>query len=349
VPGELTGLLHVQHLKARGDVSQLIEMLGDRDPDARAAAARALGDLDAHSATSALVRALDDGSDAVRWAAIHALEDIGAPDAVEPLLARLRSAAYPESFHLAQALGRIGDQRAVGPLIAALEQRKARLAVVEALGELGGDDARVALRALRIPRTRFAVAAARREAVASIERRTATAEDRIRSPLTPVLRDVLALVLVGLATATLLIAFAAVFLKADVVLAVLVAVPAVSVLGLWQHLRAPSRIVTSWVPRARPLRVSTHAESVTRIVFHRIASAGLPTMIAAALVWGASLLMPAEVAVAIAAALTCRVGAIGEAIALHRWQREHDRVLLRERDAGEIDHQRLFSAPSGDT
>jgi HEAT repeat protein/MFS family permease len=98
-------------------------------------------------AVSELELALHDPSPAVRMEAAHALGEIGEATSLEALLATLEDPASGIVEEVARAIGRIGDRRAVPELARLLRdeerltRRRERIAVVQALGDLGGFDA----------------------------------------------------------------------------------------------------------------------------------------------------------------------------------------------------------------
>jgi hypothetical protein len=134
----LFGPPNVEKLKARGNVSGLIEALGYRKkPGVREAAARALGEIGDERAVEPLIAALKDEVWSGGKAAAEALERIGTP-AVDPLIAALKDLDYSVyQTAIAEVLGRIGDAQAMKPLIAALRTKKTRQAAVRALDGLG--------------------------------------------------------------------------------------------------------------------------------------------------------------------------------------------------------------------
>lgn len=117
------------------------------DAETRLRATEALGGSRTRLALDELQTALADPSLAVREEAAHALGEIGDRQAVEALLAALEDPAAGLTAVAAQALGRIGDRSANSALTARLLSpegtlsRRDRLAVAQALGDLGGVDA----------------------------------------------------------------------------------------------------------------------------------------------------------------------------------------------------------------
>lgn len=114
-------------------------------------ATEALAESRTRLAVAELTAALNDPSQAVREEAARALGEIGDPASVEALVTVLRDPAAGSTEAAARALGRIGDRSANAALIGMLEHRwndlarAERLALVYALGELGGEDAVQAL------------------------------------------------------------------------------------------------------------------------------------------------------------------------------------------------------------
>jgi HEAT repeat protein len=121
-----------RHPRAR---DALVKQLAD-DPDTRADAVRALGELGDPGATPMLVRHYDGAAPVVRLAILDALAELGEPSA-EPLLVRQLDDADCEVRRSAVlALGRLGTRTALTYLTAAARdsQWEVRAAVTEALG-----------------------------------------------------------------------------------------------------------------------------------------------------------------------------------------------------------------------
>ena len=123
-------------------VPPLIQALGDRNSDVRAAACWALGEIGDRRAVPPLIQALRDGYSNVRAAACEALVKIGAP-AVPHLIQALRDGNSDVRWAACRALGAIGDRQAVPPLIQALGDGDSdvRAAACRALGEIGDGQA----------------------------------------------------------------------------------------------------------------------------------------------------------------------------------------------------------------
>ena len=145
----LFGPPSIKKLESKRDVAALVEALQPPDPArsrdvARAQeAAAALGRLGDPAAGLALINALTD--EGLRGVAAASLVAIG-PEVVDVLVMGLRQ-AHPDvkeasgdpnvRVAIAQILGRVGDQRAVDPLITALDDvPEVGLAATEALGRL---------------------------------------------------------------------------------------------------------------------------------------------------------------------------------------------------------------------
>lgn len=96
------------------------DLQNKRQPQARAAAARSLGERRSVEAVRPLIGALSD-AEPVRASAARALANIRDPNAVEPLIALLTDSNRPVSEASARVLGELKDNRAVAPLVAALK------------------------------------------------------------------------------------------------------------------------------------------------------------------------------------------------------------------------------------
>jgi HEAT repeat protein len=98
-------------------IGPLIRLLSAKDFHTRAAAARALGQLEAREAVPALLDSIDRGpEDVMRSWAIDALSKIGSHEAVPKLIEVLASPHEGLRRTAAAALGVIGDERAIPAL-----------------------------------------------------------------------------------------------------------------------------------------------------------------------------------------------------------------------------------------
>lgn len=98
------------------------------------------GDL----ALDEIIARLDDPYLEIREEAARALGRIGSNYAVEPLIQKLIEAQSHFQITVARALGKIRDQRAVAPLIQCLNNTRSeelQEACIQALGDIGGDEA----------------------------------------------------------------------------------------------------------------------------------------------------------------------------------------------------------------
>lgn len=140
----LFGPPSIKKLESKRDVAALVESLRGPDPSRSRDAAEALGRLGDQQAAPALIDALQDGS--LRDVAAVSLLAL-TPEAVDILVMALRQ-AHPDvraasqdpnvRAAIAGILGRAGDRRAVESLITALDDLpEVGMAAAEALGWLG--------------------------------------------------------------------------------------------------------------------------------------------------------------------------------------------------------------------
>jgi HEAT repeat protein len=120
----------------------LLEVLRDRNPGLRSAAARALGEVNADAAAPPLIGLLlEDTAIEVRVSAAYALGLLGDPQAIEPLIQKLDDQTEDARVRgtAAEALGDLRDPAGVMPLIAALNDPSAevRFWAAFAVGQLG--------------------------------------------------------------------------------------------------------------------------------------------------------------------------------------------------------------------
>lgn len=118
----------------------LADLLKHRDPDVRIQAALALGDHPGTATAAALVEALADPDVNVRFHAIEALGRLRAAEGAAPLAAVAESRDFFLAFAAIDALVRIADPRVAERLLPLLEEESLTVAVVEALGSLGGGE-----------------------------------------------------------------------------------------------------------------------------------------------------------------------------------------------------------------
>lgn len=125
-------------------LDQLLEQLTDRDFKVRKAAAEALGNHRFSRAIEALADVQNDEYLLVRLAAVAALGKIGGSQVVPHLIRALKDRDYDVRRIAAEGLARTPDPTAVESLAKVLEQHRrpedapTRMAVVEALGNIGG-------------------------------------------------------------------------------------------------------------------------------------------------------------------------------------------------------------------
>lgn len=113
------------------------------DPVLRAAAWRALGELNDAASIAALAKVAAEGEPVERAAARESLERIHGPGVRETLLARISSAAIGEKVELLRALGERDDRSAVNVLLenATSDAKPVRTAAIEALRRLAPPEA----------------------------------------------------------------------------------------------------------------------------------------------------------------------------------------------------------------
>jgi HEAT repeat protein len=123
----------------------LVGCLAGDDVDLRIEAALILGELRDRRAVPALMTALDDTDVNVRFHAIEALGALDATEAVEALTQIAERRDFFLAFPAIQALTRICDMSVVPRLVPLLGDGLLRVAVAEALGELGDEVAAMPL------------------------------------------------------------------------------------------------------------------------------------------------------------------------------------------------------------
>lgn len=118
------------------------------DPGRTEQALRSIESETGDLALDEIIARLDDPYLEIREEAARALGRIGSSYAVEPLIQRLGDSQTHFQIALARALGKIRDKRAVGPLIECLTSTASeplRETCIQALGDIGGDEAAAAV------------------------------------------------------------------------------------------------------------------------------------------------------------------------------------------------------------
>jgi hypothetical protein len=319
-------LFDVRHLERAGNVSQLLEMLGSRDPAARSAAAMALGKLKARTAGTALTRAMDDKADGVRLSAIVAAGQVGAPEAVDRLIEFARAGREKgERPQAITALGLIGDERAVPAVIRALDARKLRGWAIEALGRIGGDDAEAAVRSVHVPAWHRWDHLRRRQALSRLAQRTG-----VGSPLVNVLAELVTRGVVNFLNAGAIIWLAVALIDARLLPSIAVAAAVTLVYSGWRMWRGPG-VVAQRTPAAETLPPGAPATERWWRTGARQLGWGLATLtVGLGLFALIDLAAPLEVAAGITAGLFRWPSCAREAFRLARWQRRERGPLLHE-------------------
>lgn len=125
-------------LADRASVDALVTLLADPSGDVRQAAAAALGEIHDPSSVDALARAVGDANASVRQQALDALGEFELTVAPAQALAALTDAVPEIRASAAHLIGHIGDRRGVGALrgLLADPDEDVRAAAVEALSEI---------------------------------------------------------------------------------------------------------------------------------------------------------------------------------------------------------------------
>ncbi len=134
----------LEDIDGKGVIATLITALKDEAPGVRAAAARALGEVENPQAVIHLLHALDDAEVWVRYYAARSLGTHASPEALEALtrLAHTDPANMVRAAAM-EALGQIGGARAVAALapLTEAQERDLSRAALDALGHIGHPDA----------------------------------------------------------------------------------------------------------------------------------------------------------------------------------------------------------------
>ncbi|MEW6258394.1 MAG: HEAT repeat domain-containing protein [Thermodesulfobacteriota bacterium] len=121
------------------DLSPILALLDDPDPDLRMYTALFLGEKRTSQAIGALIRTLDDPDPNVVYHAIESLGKLRAVEAVDRLMAIAESEDFFLSFPAVDALARIEEPAVVGRLIALLGKPMLETAVIDALAANGDE------------------------------------------------------------------------------------------------------------------------------------------------------------------------------------------------------------------
>ena len=130
------------------DTEFCIKALDDENPEVRAIAAEALGQMKDPRAVDALLGLLEDNNSGVRTTTVRTLGKIGTENTVKPLIKQLAADKNPDFRICAiEALGNLNDKLAIEPLIKSLEDKvpEVRIAAARSLGSLGDERAEEAL------------------------------------------------------------------------------------------------------------------------------------------------------------------------------------------------------------
>lgn len=122
--------------ESRAMAGPLEKAARDPDPDVRAAAARALGDLGVRSAVPILISMLEDDRGFVRDAAAHALGQLGDQTAVPALIRKLKEQALPGPAEAIEEGLVIGDRTSPLPELVRRDRIERQIVMVRALGAL---------------------------------------------------------------------------------------------------------------------------------------------------------------------------------------------------------------------
>jgi HEAT repeat protein len=133
----------LKHIKSKKAVPSLEKLLEDKNQNLKITAINALGEIGDPESLDSLSSLLRDKDWPVRRELASSLTEIGGSKAVDSLIFLLGDENYRVRQNAANGLGELGDKKAVGPLLKALEterEKDVRIAEVQALGELGGNE-----------------------------------------------------------------------------------------------------------------------------------------------------------------------------------------------------------------
>jgi hypothetical protein len=326
-------LLFVEGAAERGDIPSLVGLLTHARLDVRTAAARELEKLGGPHTTAELVEAMGHADAHLRWSAVRALGAVGGASAVEPLAAKLLNATHHvDRWHAATALGRIGDGRGTAPLVRALDDRKIRVAAIEALGEIGGAEARAALERIPTPRWRPYLRMTVKEALAQLDEGEPSARGAPRTALARTSTALTAGLVAVILSSVLLGVVAVVLFKADASQIAIVAGAAFVLLLPWHVLRKRvADTAADWVRAADECVVPDPALEPSVRTWLRIhVNTFLVLPIDIALVGLGALLTYPEVAAGIVAGSPGFVRFALAARWVRDWERRNGTALYRE-------------------
>jgi len=128
----------LSEIQTNVDASQIVRSLEDENPNVRAAAAKALGDLGYHNAIPQLMERLKDEE----WVCFYTLQSLGdlkAQDAASAISSLLSSPSEVVRFSAIETMGRLGSSAALPALMSYLPKASGdeELAVVKSIIQIG--------------------------------------------------------------------------------------------------------------------------------------------------------------------------------------------------------------------
>ncbi len=135
----LKRLIVLNPLRLGKSIYHIYMLSRGKNPGARAASARTLGQQHTAIAVSDLIQQLDDASTDVREQAVYALGAIGSPDAIDALICKLDDPHTDLNPHIARALRKSANTRSVDALIGQLDHhdRETQSESARTLGWIG--------------------------------------------------------------------------------------------------------------------------------------------------------------------------------------------------------------------